>query len=149
MRPLLRHRAKRREANRAGPPEGTTRVVIEHADPAAQWAMERVLRDRGYDVVTCGGPAVAPCSLLEEGRCELIETATVVVNCLGLDDMQARAVASETQRRYVKTPVVMALTALELESHRHIVDDREIMPATFVGCDLVSSIERVTSASAN
>ena len=66
---------------------GKTRVLIENPDRADLWAHAAVLRDAGYEVAMCSGPASAgeqqehtTCPLLTEGHCPLVEGADVVVS---------------------------------------------------------------------
>jgi len=92
-------------------PTGRPRVLIENPDAADLWAQANVLREAGYDVAVCAGPAPEPeprhgasllaestyweqpapkreprtiCPLVSEGRCPLVEGADVVVSSVSL-----------------------------------------------------------------
>lgn len=147
MRRFLRFRSRR--SRPIDPPWSdageSTRVLVEHPDPAAQWAMERVLREVGYEVAACDGPCPdTSCSLIAEGRCVLVDTADVVVNGLGLRDGAARNVAFHTKRVYPETPVLLAATSSEVQAHPELAEGVEILRATFRGSDLVAGVDRAS-----
>jgi hypothetical protein len=73
---------------------GKPRVLVENPDGAELWAHAEVLREAGYEVATCAGPAEpatwhqrpTQCPLVGEGRCPLAEGADVVVTTNDLRD---------------------------------------------------------------
>lgn len=57
------------------------RIVVEAI--SGKWVGEEAAREAGFDVRTCRGPgAMAPCPLLDQGACPLVEGADVVVVAL-------------------------------------------------------------------
>ena len=59
------------------------RVLLECSADLSPVAAAHALVDAGCDVTVCSGPDDRHnCSLLEYGRCPLLEEADVVVNCL-------------------------------------------------------------------
>lgn len=61
------------------------RILVEHADGAARWALTGALERAGFEVAVCSGPDELPdhrCPLVETGRCDLVEGADVVVTGL-------------------------------------------------------------------
>ena len=105
------------------------RVLIEESDYAKQVALERILRERGYAVLGCGGPEATDdrCALVENHECGAVEGADVVVHALRSHDPRNREVLRSIRERYPDTPVVV-------EAPRPLVE-RE--PADFDGCIVV------------
>jgi hypothetical protein len=75
-------------------PSRKPRVLVENPDGAELWAHADILREAGYEVATCAGPAEpaswhqrpTTCPLVGEGRCPLAEGADVVVTTTDLRD---------------------------------------------------------------
>jgi len=66
------------------------RVLVENSDGAELWGYAAILREAGYSVATCAGPTGvdgrvtgpedrARCPLIENGHCELVDAADIVV----------------------------------------------------------------------
>ena len=95
------------------------RVLLEHPDPAACFALTDELRRRGCAVAVCSGPDEdARCPLHALESCAAVEGADVVVTALGLEREDAREVLRGLRTRYPGTPLVVAVAvadALELE----------------------------------
>lgn len=80
-------------------PSGTARrVLVEHPEPAARDTIVRGLRDRGYEVVSCGGPGAhgdsrtERCPVLHGERCPGVDGADVIVSSLNINDQRERAI---------------------------------------------------------
>jgi hypothetical protein len=91
-------------------PAGKPRVLVEDASEAAAMSDYSVFREAGFEVAVCSGPdGSTACPLVEEGRCELAESADVVLFGLDVDDPTGRAVLHAHLRRYPDGPAVVAL----------------------------------------
>lgn len=91
------------------------RVLVESADGAERWAIDRILRDAGYDVATCAGPEGhrAACPLVVHGRCALAARADVILNTLRLGHPDNVDVLNALSTHYPDTPVVVEVPAPE------------------------------------
>ncbi len=81
------------------------RVLIEHPDPAGQHLLAEAFRRRGYDTLTCGGPAAqgessVSCPLLVHGSCPAVDGADVVVSSLQVN----QGTEGQVVRRMVEDP---------------------------------------------
>lgn len=85
------------------------RVLVECDEPSIQDGLERVLRDRGYTVSLCAGPAsrASGCPLVVSGQCGLLEDAQVVVHALDHTDRSNREVLSALVQSAPDTPIVV------------------------------------------
>lgn len=63
-------------------PDGRPRVLLECEPEATPSIIAEVIEKEGYAVETCHGPSDHGCALLENGSCDLIDGADVVVNML-------------------------------------------------------------------
>jgi hypothetical protein len=91
-------------------PIGKPRVLVEDASDLAAVSDHSMLREAGFEVAVCSGPdGSAGCPLVEGGRCELAESADVVLFGLDVDDVAGRAVLHAHLRRRPELPVVVAL----------------------------------------
>ena len=113
---------RRRQATidlRSWPFAERPRVLLEHPDPAACFALTDELRRRGYTVAVCSGPDVdARCPLHALESCAGVEGADVVVTALGFERQDAREVLRGLRTRYPGKPLVVEVAvadALELE----------------------------------
>jgi len=86
-----------------------SRVLVECDDPAIQDGLERVLRESGYEVSLCAGPASrsSGCPLVVSGQCGLVEDAQVVVHALDHTDRSNRDVLAALVRSAPDTPIVV------------------------------------------
>lgn len=96
-------------------PTGVTgrRVLLECDDTTVQDGVERVLRESGYAVAVCCGPATriaGRCPLVHEGRCGLVEEADVVVHALDPSRSEHREVLAAIEHERPRTPVVVEVT---------------------------------------
>ncbi len=85
------------------------RVLVECDDPTIQDGLERTLRDSGYQVSVCAGPASrsSGCPLVVSGQCGLVEDAQVVVHALDQGDHSNLEVLAALLRDAPDTPVVI------------------------------------------
>ncbi len=95
------------------------RVLIEHPDPAAQEVLASAFRDRGYDVLSCGGPRAqgmteVHCPLLEEGACPAVDGADAVVTSLQVGAGAEGDVVSALLADPLAPPVLLEASAWQL-----------------------------------
>lgn len=90
-----------------------TRVVVVNHDPAVAAEQAEMLRRAGYDVDSCGGPAVEPCPVLDELPCPLVDRADVLVYDAWAagDSDGGRQLVAHLREVYADLPVV--LTAVD------------------------------------
>lgn len=94
------------------PPSKPPRVLVEAEDPAAAFARLRILAAAGYEVAWCEGPEghrFRQCPLVRGAPCALVDSADVVVTCLGMEHSSARQILSSIDRRGTR-PVVVETT---------------------------------------
>jgi hypothetical protein len=124
-------------------------VLIENPDGAELWAHADVLREAGYDVAMCGGPAAKTeehdhtnCPLVTEGRCPLVEGADVVVSTTRLID--GREILKALSAR--STPLVVEGTTFDLERDADVTGDALEITLPIMPSQLVEAVEQVRSA---
>jgi CheY-like chemotaxis protein len=89
------------------------RVLLECEDASIQDGAERALRENGYAVAVCNGPATRSsglCTLVTDGRCGLIDDADVVVHALDPDRDEHCEVLSAIRQHRPDTPVVVEVS---------------------------------------
>lgn len=59
------------------------RILLECPPESSPSVIASAIESHGYAVRTCKGPSVAPCALIDQGACALVDGADVVVNLLG------------------------------------------------------------------
>lgn len=90
---------------------GAVRVLVEHPEPVGRDVITRGLRERGYEVVACGGPCASGtdrmpvCPLLEGATCSAVEGADVIVSSLHLGASKEGAIV----RQIVESPTTPSL----------------------------------------
>lgn len=105
------------------------RVMVEATDYAKQDAVARILRNEGYDVLTCGGPEATDdrCPLVGHDECDGVRRADVVVHSMRHHDVRNREVLEKILDRFPTTPVVVEAPRPHVERH----------PEDFEGCTVV------------
>lgn len=63
-------------------PDPRVRVLLECEPADSPSIIASIIERHGFSVQTCGGPREHRCSLLDDGVCELVDGADVVVNLL-------------------------------------------------------------------
>jgi len=106
------------------------RVVIEHEDTAWQVAASRALERAGFEVVCCDGPNKLRhrgCPLLAGRPCELVDSADVVINGLGLRDAPNRDLLTTMRRTHPGLALVVEAPRRDLAEYPDIVADCEAL----------------------
>ncbi|HEU5004162.1 MAG TPA: hypothetical protein VFW71_15475 [Actinomycetota bacterium] len=88
------------------PPIRRPRVLLEMPGVALPATVATVLRDQGYDVTVCGGPADTAfgCPLMKGLRCPMADQADVIIDDLGLTTIEGRAVWQGHEATHPGTP---------------------------------------------
>lgn len=137
----------RRRTPRAEPPEWTdaherTRVLVEHPDPTVRDILERTLGDRGYEVLTCGGPraeedGAVSCPLLHQEHCPAIDGADLVTNGLPLHRPATRMMLRRLRAQHPDLPVVLEAPGQIAEQYDGDLADAHIYPLNVERLDLL------------
>lgn len=101
------------------PRSGAARVLIEDPDGAERWALEKLLKRHGYDVVVCGGPEAVKkgqCPLATGGCCPAAAGADVVFSHLRLRDDESRAVVEGLRAKLPATAVIVEIEQVNAAS---------------------------------
>lgn len=127
-----------------------TRVLIENPDGAELWAHADLLREAGYDVAVCGGPAAETedhdhtvCPLVTEGRCPLVEGADVVVSTTRLTD--GREIIAKLSARS-SPPLVVEGTTPDLERDGDVIGEALEITLPVLPEQLVEAVDRARSS---
>jgi len=104
------------------------RILVENPDDAAGLQLATVLRDAGYGVAVCPGPAAHErCPLAGPEGCTIAQGADAVVFGLGLERAETREVLQALRARAPHLPIVVETTRAE----------EELWPELLRGCEVV------------
>lgn len=124
----LRRRRGKRAPGEWPERQGRARVLVEEADPASGWVVEKLLQNEGYDVAVCGGPEIlGRCFLVTDGRCPLAEGADVVLNSLSLSQPDRREVVEALRARLPDTPVIVGVPLPQAAKHAVLLEGCRLM----------------------
>lgn len=84
------------------------RILLECPPESSPSVIASVIERHGYAVRTCEGPSVAPCALISQGACALVDGADVVVNMLGTTPGEAPVLQAVAGLR--RCPAILAET---------------------------------------
>lgn len=86
-----------------------TRVLVVQRDPAVADRMEADLRQAGYEVERCGGPAREECPIVGSMPCTLVDRADVLVYDAWVagDSDGGRRLVTELRDVYADLPVIL------------------------------------------
>lgn len=98
-----------------------TRVLVEHPERIAQGHLERGLRERGYEVLTCGGPEAAgpvrtQCPILAGESCPGVEGADVIVSSLHLGGAQEGLLVQRLAENLSGPPMILEASGWQVET---------------------------------
>ncbi len=116
------------------------RVLVEHPEPLVRDRLERELRERGYEVLSCAGPrpdreGAVSCPLLHQEHCPAVDGADVVVNGLLLQNASTRMVLRRARTQHPSLPVIVEAPGQVVEDHDGDLADAHLYPL---------SVERLT-----
>ena len=124
----LRRRRRKRAPGEWPERQGRARVLVEEADPASGWVVEKLLQSEGYDVAVCGGPEIlGRCFLVEDGRRPLAEGADVVLNTLSLSQPDRREVVEALSVRLPGTAVIVGVPLPQAAEHAVLLEGCRLM----------------------
>ena len=126
-------------------PSNHLRVLVESTDLAERWAVERTLRQAGFGVVSCGGPA-----LLEDGSCPLVTcgdcpgaaAADAVFFRLNLPDEANEKVLRALRREVERRPVVVEVPGPRTSRLAQLLDGCQILPMPASASEMVEALSR-------
>lgn len=122
-------------------------VLIEHPGSLVLLDHREQLEAAGYEVVTCRGPRSLPdgtCPLVTSGDCPLAARADVIVNALGVEDLQ---VYSAERTLLPDVPVCLACSEEDGARIADTLAASRIVPATIGGEELVKVVAESLNAS--
>ena len=122
--------------------------MVENADAATGYAMQKLLTDEAFDVQYCGGPDHLrrhECPLVTEGRCSLVEGADVVVHSLNLDRPDQAEVLRTMRELHPDTPVVVEVPTPVLEKHAELLEGFTIIPLPATRKSLMDAMRHALS----
>ena len=119
------------------------RVLIEAPDFAKQAALTRILGERGYSVLACGGPEGTDdrCALVEHHQCEGVAGADVVVHSMRPQDPRNREVLRSILEHYGDTPVVVEAPRPYVEANPQDFTDCVVIHQPMTSATLVEAVE--------
>ena len=99
------------------------RVLIEHADESRADALAAALRQAGYAVAVCPGPAPdEACPLAAGDGCATAFGADLVVSGLGFETPAAREALRALRTRAPRLPIVVVADANDIVDWPELVD---------------------------
>jgi DNA-binding response OmpR family regulator len=126
---------------------GHPRVLIEHPEQSVGMRLAAGLRDAGYAVAVCPGPAQTErCPLAGDAGCEAAHGADVIVSSLGLGSPQNRAVLQALRARCTGTPLVVEVAPGEKEQWPDLLKGCEVVVSPVASEELVAAVRGVLAA---
>lgn len=123
---------------------GHPRVLIEHADEARGMSLAAAVREAGYAVAVCPGPAQSErCPLAGDEGCEAAHGADVIVAGLGLGTPQSREVLEALRARCDGIPLIVELAAEERERWPELLQGCQVVDSPVTADDLVAAVRGV------
>ncbi len=121
---------------------GHPRVLIEHVDESVGMSVAAGLRQAGYAVAVCPGPAhTERCPLAGDAGCEIAHGADVIVSSLGLGSPQSREVLEALRARCAGTPLIVEVAPDEKEEWADLLQGCEVVVSPVSPDDLVAAVQ--------
>lgn len=110
------------------------KVLVESEDMAERWAITRVFKESGFEVVACGGPhtlAGGSCRLIADGVCPTAAGADVVFHRFNLGDAAHEEVLLALKKTYPTTPIVVEIPEPQSRRFAQLLEGCQVvfMPA--------------------
>ena len=126
------------------PWSGHPRVLIEHAEESVGMSLAAGLRQAGYAVAVCPGPAQSErCPLAGDEGCEAAHGADVIVSSLGLGTPQSREVFEALRARCAGTPLIVEVAPGEKEEWSDLLQGCEVVLSPVASDELVAAVRGV------
>lgn len=123
---------------------GSPRVLIEHADEAKGISLAAAVRQAGYAVAVCPGPAQSErCPLAGDEGCEAAHGADVIVAGLGLDTPQSREVLEALRARCPGSSLIVEVTPEEKKEWSDLLQGCEVVVSPVTPDELVAAVRGV------
>lgn len=121
---------------------GHPRVLIEHNDESVGMRLAAGLRQAGYAVAVCPGPAQSErCPLVGNEGCEIAHGADVIVSSLGLGSVQSRDVLQALRARCAGTPLVVEVAPGEDEEWHALLEGCQVVFSPVAPEQLVAAVD--------
>jgi hypothetical protein len=132
-------------------PFGHPRVVVEHAEREVAMEYAVALRNAGYSVALCKGPARTErgyerCVLVGGDECVAVDGADVVVAALGVRAPRKRAVLEALRLRHPDKPLVVELSPGDAEAWDELVDGLYVVVTPVEPEELVAAVDDAARA---
>jgi len=123
---------------------GSPRVLIEHADETRGMSLAAAVRQAGYAVAVCPGPAQSErCPLAGDEGCEAAHGADVIVAGLGLGTAQSREVLEALRARCADIPLIVEVSPEEKEEWSDLLQGCETVVSPVTPEALVTAVRGV------
>lgn len=122
----------------------TTRVLIEAPDGPDGTTIWQVLTDNGYEVSWCPGPAGPPetwCPLMSGRRCDLVESADVIVSCLGLGQCTCREVLAKLHSLHPEARVIVEASPSASRKWSSLLEGYQVLGSPISARSLLEAVE--------
>ena len=130
--------------------EGLQRVLIEAAEWGTREHIASILRDEGYETVSCPGPEGSGqrCTLASGHGCGVAEEVHVVVHALRSWDLRNVEALRALRRRLPATPVVVETPAAEAARRKDELAGCIVIESPYSAPDLVAAVAQALEGSA-
>lgn len=126
---------------------GHPRVLIEHADESEGMSLAAAVRQAGYAVAVCPGPAQSErCPLAGDEGCQAAHGADVIVACLGLGTARSREVLEALRARCAETPLIVEVAPEEREEWPDLLDACDVVDSPVTPDELVTALRGVLAS---
>jgi len=124
------------------------RVLVEAAEWQAREELSAVLRQQGFDTVSCPGPEGAGqrCRLAAGDGCDAAEEADVIVHALRSTDLRNVEALRAIRQRLPEVPVVVEAAAPDLGRRRTELDGCVVIEAPASPAALVEGVNRALAS---
>lgn len=125
------------------------RILIEHPEESAGLVLASTLRQAGYAVAVCPGPAEAErCPLAGPEGCGVAHGADVIVSSLGLDRLEARDVLQALRTRCPDVPLVVEVDPGRAGEWADLLEGCELIHSPVAPDQLLSAVNRALARTA-
>ncbi len=122
---------------------GRPRVLVEHADESAALLLASTLREAGYGVAVCPGPAERErCPLAGPEGCAIAHGADLVVSSHGLERAESREVLQSLRARCPDVPLVVEVGPGQDDDWPDLLRGCELVHSPVLPEELLSAVKR-------
>ena len=125
------------------------RILIEHPEESAGLVLASTLRQAGYAVAVCPGPAERErCPLAGHQGCAAAHGADVIVSSLGLESPEAREVLQALRTRCPDIPLVVEVAPGREGEWAELLRGCELIHSPVAPEQLLSAVDRALTRTA-